>query len=98
MNRKEIQEKYDALMEVKNKSSLELHALEVYAELLKLSKPKKVFETYEIGTKVKFENMFDAKVRTGIITHWSPHYPLLYEVTCDMDRVWFVSVDMIRLD
>lgn len=95
MNRKEIQEKYDALMEVKNKSSLELHALEVYAELLK---PKKVFETYEIGTKVKFENMFDAKVRTGIITHWSPKHPLLYEITCDMDHIWFVSIDMVRLD
>ena len=83
MNRKE---KHDAPVKTKNKSSFEL------------LKPKKVFETYEIGTKVKFENMFDAKVRTGIITHWSPHYPLLYEVTCEMDRVWFVSVDMIRLD
>lgn len=37
------------------------------------------------------------RLKRGIITHWSPHYPLLYEVTCEMDHVWFVSVDMIRL-
>ena len=83
MNRKE---KHDAPVKTKNKSSF---------ELLKL---KKVFETYEIGTQVKFENMFDTKVRTGIITHWSPKHPDMYEVTCEMDRVWLVSIDMVRLD
>lgn len=100
--RKKIENMFNELSKKPNKTDDELEIIKsLVRELKKINKTIKRYEDlynrYEIGTKVTFENMYDDKIRTGIITKHNEKFPTMYEVTCDSDRVWFVSVDMVKV-
>lgn len=54
-----------------------------------------MFKKYEIGTQVTFKNFYVTGIRKGVISHWTPKYPDMYEITCDNDTVWYIREDMI---